>query len=114
MAVAVAAVLVVTSAACDSNSRNWEITAENKSALPCSIVIIYGEDSSASARVDALEKGRAHVLVSGSVETPIRSVKVVLRKDEEVLKPDVRLTAGKRYAIVVAADGEVTAAVEDK
>ena len=101
-------------AGCSGESRKWEIAAENRSDSPCSVAISYGEDGSRSARVDPLSKGPPQVLVAEAIETPLRSVTVKVGKDEQVLKPDVRLTGGKRYTVVVAADGKASVVTSDK
>jgi hypothetical protein len=114
LALVVAAGLLVAQSGCRSGSQEWEITAENQSAVPCSIAITYGEDGRRNARVDELTKGKAHVLVAEKHPTIIRSVKVIHGKDEWLIKPDAELPLGKRYVIVVAADGKVLASVRDK
>lgn len=101
-------------AGCNSRARKWEFTAENMGDVPCTVAVIYGENGSRTARVDGLQKGKAHVLLAAPVEAPIREVKVVLGRDERVYHPDVRLTAGKRYALVVSADGSMTISAVDK
>lgn len=99
---------------CSGESRKWELAAENQGDSPCSIAIIYGEDGSRSARVDPLSKGPPQVLVAEAVESPLRSITVKVGKDEQVLKPDVKMTAGKRYTVVVASDGRASVATSDK
>ena len=106
--------ILLVHAGCSGESRKWELAAENRGDSPCDVAIAYGEDGSRSARVDQLSKGPPQVLVSEVVETPLRSVTVKIGTDEQVLKPDVRLTAGKRYTVVVAADGKASVVTPDK
>lgn len=113
LTVATACVLFIHTG-CSSETRKWEIAAENQGDSPCSISIIYGEDGSRSARVDPLSKGPPQVLVAEAVESPLRSVTVKVGKDEQVLKPDVKMTVGKRYTVVVASDGMASVATSDK
>jgi hypothetical protein len=115
MIIATTAIILLTAlSGCGSGERKWELTAENMGDAPCTVAIRYGEDGSRSARVDDLKKGKAHVLLAESVEAPIREVKIVRGKDEKVYSPEVRLTAGKRYALVVSADGTMTISAVDK
>ncbi len=95
-------------------SRQWEITAENKSDVPCSVAVVMGPDSNRTAKVSDLTKERAYVLIAGSSTMIVRSVKVVRGKEEQILKPDVELSPGKRYVIVVGEDGKVEASIKDR
>ncbi len=95
-----------------SPARQWEIVAENQSDVPCTVAVDLGPGN--GARVDALTKGKPHILLFGSTKLVIRSAKVVRGKEEQELKPDVEVPAGKRYFIVVAPDGKATASVVDR
>lgn len=95
-------------------SRKWELAAENRGDSPCAVAITYGEDGSRLARVEPLAKGPPQVLVAEAVETPLRSVTVRVGAEEQVLKPDLKLTSGMRYTVVVAADGKASVVTGDK
>lgn len=97
-----------------SGQREWEVTVENKGDVPCSFFVTMRADGSGKANVDDVAKGKAVKLIGGSGETIIKTVKVVRGKDEQVLTPDTKLVDGKRYAIVVDADGKVATSVVDK
>lgn len=99
---------------CSGESRKWELAVENRGETPCTIAINYGEDGSRSARVEHLSKSPPQVLVAEPVETPLRTVTVKVGEDEQTLKPDVKLTNGKRYTIVIAADGKASVVTADK
>ncbi len=111
--VAVACALL-SQAGCGGESRMWELAVENRSDAPCSVAIGYGEDGSRSARVEQLPKGPPQVLVAEPVETPLRSVTVKVGENEQALKPDTRLTKGKRYTVVIAGDGKASVVAADK
>jgi hypothetical protein len=106
--------ILLVHAGCSGESRKWELAAENRGDSPCAVAIAYGEDGSRSARVDQLPKGPPQVLVAETFETPLHSVTVKVGADEQVLKPDLRLTAGKRYTVVVTADGKASIVTSDK
>lgn len=99
---------------CSSNPRQWEVTVENKSDVPCSCFVTLGEDGNSKAKVEDVAKGKAVSLIAGDSPTVVQSIKVVRGKDEQTLAPKAELPVGKRYAIVVTADGKVETSVSDK
>jgi hypothetical protein len=105
--------LLVVFLAAGCSRPEWEVTVENKSDVPCSVVVSMRGGSS-SASVDDLEKGKAIAIVGGAGATIINTVKVTRGKDEKLLTPDAKLAAGQRYAIVVTADGNVETAILDR
>lgn len=98
---------------CSSNKQQWEVTVENKSDLPCSFFITL-RPRGGDVKVEAVEKGKTHSLIVGDSKTVVESVKVVRGKDEQTLTPKAELPIGKRYAIVVEADGKVAASISDR
>src|SRR5262249_29649393 len=98
---------------CGSSQRQWEITVENKSDVPCSFfVTMTVPGGSSNAKVEDVAKGKQFTLIVGETKTTVQSVRVVRgkaenSKDEETLKPNVEVPVGKRYAIVANADGKV-------
>ncbi len=97
-----------------TGQREWEVTVENKGDVPCSFFVTMRADGSSKANVADVGKGKALKLIGGGGETVIKTVKVIRGKDEQVLTPDAKLVDGKRYAIVVDADGKVVTSVLDK
>lgn len=105
---------------CSSSHRQWEITVENKSDVPCSVFItstIAG--GSSTAKVEDVAKGKSLTLIVGDNKTTVQSVRVVRgkdehSKDEKTLNPNVELPVGKRFAIVVNADGNVATSTTDR
>jgi hypothetical protein len=112
-----AGALLVTVSGCGGTGHEmWEVTAENKADVPCSIFISLDDvnTDNSTASVSNLTKGNAHSLIVGDGKTVVRTVKVSRGKDEQVLNPDAEVPAGKRYAIVVGADGKVETTVTGK
>lgn len=100
---------------CGSSKQQWEITVENKSDVPCSFFItstIAG--GSSNAKVEDVAKGKPITLIVGDNKTVVQSVRVVRGKDDQTLNPNIDLPVGKRYAIVVGADGKVEASTADR
>jgi hypothetical protein len=104
---------VVFLSGCSSSHRQWEITVENKSDVPCSFFITMG-DGHSKAEVEDVAKGKVVSLIVGDAKTTVQSVRVVRGKDEKTLNPNIDIPAGKRYAIVVNADGKVETAIADR
>jgi hypothetical protein len=97
-----------------SSQPEWEVTVENKGDVPCSFFVTMRADGSSKANVDDVAKGKVITLIGGIGETIVHTIKVVRGKDEQLLTPDAKLVNGKRYAIVVDADGKVATSVVDK
>lgn len=109
----VTAFLVVALAGC-TGKREWEITVENKGDVPASIHVTMRANGSSNAKIEDLTKGKTVTLIAESGETVVHTIKVVRGKDEQNLTPNVKLPAGKRYAIVVGSDGKVETSVSDR
>jgi hypothetical protein len=99
---------------CDRSGPAWEVTVENKTDVPCSFFITLGPDGGTKAHVDGITKGKPATLIAGSTDTVVQTVKVVRAADEQALTPNTALPVGKRYSIVLAADGKVEASVVSK
>lgn len=100
---------------CSSGQKQWEITVENKSDVPCSVfVTMAGGGGSSNAKVEDVPKGKPVSIIVGYSKTTVQSVRVVRGKDEQTLTPNVELPVGKRYAIVVEADGKVATSTTDR
>jgi hypothetical protein len=108
------AILTVPIPAC-SGQREWEITAENKADAACSIVVTHTiGGGNGNAKVDDLGKGKTIVLVGGSGETTVQTVKVVRGNEEQTITPNQKLIAGKRFVIVVGIDGKASTSLADR
>lgn len=99
---------------CSSSQRQWEITVENKSDVPCSFFVTLGADGGSKSKVEDVSKGEAISLIVGDSNTVVQSVIVVRDKDDKTQIPKAELPVGKRYAIVVNADGKVETSVSDR
>jgi hypothetical protein len=106
--------LLLSFAGCGGESETWEIVVENRADSPCDIAITYGKDGGRRASVDQVLKGKPHSMVAEPYENPLVSVTVTVGNDVQVPKPDLMLTAGKRYSVIVAADGKATVTVSYK
>jgi hypothetical protein len=111
--IVITACLLVALPGC-SGKREWEITVENKGDVPASVFVKMRADGSSNAKIDDLTKGKIVTLIAENGETIVHTVKVVRGKDEQTLKPNAKLPAGKRYAIVVGADGKVETSISDQ
>jgi hypothetical protein len=99
---------------CGSSPRQWEVTVENQSDGPCSFFVILGADGNSHAQVEGVAPGESVSLIVGDGKTWVQSVKVVRGTDEQMLAPKAELPVGKRYAIVVNADGKLETSISDR
>ena len=67
-----------------------------------------------AASVDSLEKGKTIVLLASKPKVVVHRVKVVRNKEEQIIKTDAEVPIGKRFLIVVAADGQVSTSLTDQ
>ena len=86
----------------------------NKSDVPCSFFVALGADGGSKAKVEEVSKGESISLIVGDSNTVVQSVMVVRDKDDQTQTPKAELPVGKRYAIVVNADGKVETSVSDR
>ncbi len=103
-----AVILAATLSGCSSSPEQWELVAENKGDIPCSVAINYGTDGNRSIRVDDLMKGKVQVLAAESLDQPIESVKVLRGGNEREYQPDLQFVVGHRYSLVISATGALT------
>lgn len=102
---------------CGARSE-WKIDVRNESAAPCSVrVELDYVNNSGKGTSDAhanVKAGETLTLISGTLVTTIRSIKVVRGEEEQTLTPAVAIKPGQRYRIVVPAKGPVDASVDRK
>jgi hypothetical protein len=98
---------------CDRPGQTyWEVAAENKNDTACSFSVTLGPDGGSKANVNGITSGKPVTLITGPGDTVVNTIKVVRGADDEtVLTPNATLQAGKRYLIVVAADGKVETSI---
>ena len=111
---AVCVAMLMAFAGCGSSQRQWEITVDNRMNAPCSFFITLDADSSGSANVEKVAKGKPISLIVGNSNTIVQSVRVVTDKGEETLSLKIELPVGKRFAVSVGADGKATAFISDR
>lgn len=94
--------------------RKWEIVAENQSNVPCAVSVDLGGGTFNDARVDELSQGKRWVLLSAIPKVIVRSAKVVRNAQVQEVKPNVEVPIGKRYLILVTADGKLNTSMADQ
>lgn len=99
---------------CGDRSSHWEVTAKNQSDGPCSFFVTLGSDGNTLANVENVGKGETLPMIVGSTTTVVQTVKVVRGEEKQTLTPKTELPVGKRFAIIVDADGKVRTAVTDR
>jgi hypothetical protein len=105
--------VLMTLPGCGRSQRQWEVTVENQAEAPCSFFVTLGADGG-GAQVEDVAKGEAITLIVGNTPTVVQTVRVVRGREEQTLSPKVELPVGKRYAVVVGADGTVKASASDR
>ncbi len=93
--------------------QQWQIAAENQSVTPCAVSVKLGGENFFAASTDHLEKGKPFILLAAKPKVKVLSVKVVRGKDEQEIEPETDVPVGKRFTILVAADGKVTTSLTD-
>jgi len=92
----------------------WEITVENRGVVPAYILVTTGAVGMYRGRVYDSPEGKTIKVSAGRGETVVRTVKVVLGKNEQLHKLNDKLRGGKRYAIIITAEGKVETSIWDK
>ncbi|MBC8116268.1 MAG: hypothetical protein H7062_17915 [Candidatus Saccharimonas sp.] len=114
------AALVTMLAGCGgAASREWEIAVENRGDVAVDFSITHGVqgpgvDSRGSASVGSVTKGKPVTLLVGPGMTVVRTVKVTRKDAVQELKPEVEIQAGKKYFVVVDADGKASGSVSNR
>jgi hypothetical protein len=99
---------------CGISPAQWEVTVENRSSAPCSVLVTLGKDANSTAEVNALPAGSAATLIAGNIPTVVQNIKVVSGEDQQTLSPRADLPVGKRFAIVIAPSGKVETIVSER
>ena len=97
-----------------AGESKWEIVAENQSDAPCAVSVDLGGGTFNDARVGDLAQGKRWVLLSAVPKVIVRSAKVVRNGQEQEVKPNVEVPVGKRYLILVTADGKLKTSMTDQ
>lgn len=98
---------------------DWLIEVDNRSSSPVDAAVTYGiktanGNSQGNASGGSLAAGKKTPLTSGQQTTIIRTVKVTRGTDVQELAPDVEIAIGKKYVILVGADGKVSGALSNR
>lgn len=105
------AVLLVSIAGCKSAPTKWEIVADNQSSAPCEVQMDIGPGNGVNA--PDLGGGERRVLLTGSAQLQVRTVKVVWNRRQQVFTPRVAVPLGKQYHVTIEKDGNVTTSLEE-
>lgn len=100
-------------------SHEWEIAVENRGDVAVDFSITHGVqgpgmDTRGSVSVANVTKGKPVTLLVGPGMTVVRTVKVTRNDVAQELKPEVEIQAGKKYFIVVDADGKASGLVSKR
>ena len=101
----------LTAAVAGCGASKWQISAENKSPKPVSVVVEMGTGPRTAA-IGTLQPGPPQVMIAEPNPVRIRAVTVTEGETKQILKPLVDLEPGQHFAIVIAADGTATAGVK--
>jgi hypothetical protein len=101
---------------CGSRTE-WKIEVHNQSAAPCSVhvdmeYVNRSGPGTSDAHVDKMSAGERLTLISGTLLTRIRSIKIVRGEDEQTFTPAVTIQSGQRCLIAVPAAGPVNVALD--
>jgi hypothetical protein len=99
---------------CSSGQQQWEVSAENKSDAPCSFFVTLGPNGGSTANVENVKKGEVIPLIAGNLDTVVQTVKVVRGTEEQSLTPKINLPTGRRYAIVLDAQGKLSGSMMER
>lgn len=105
--------VMLTVLGCQDRS-GWEISVENKSKEPCSVLVTMGNDKHRTAKVDKLASSKPTILIGEKPDNILRSIKVTHASWEQELEVDANLTSGKIYEIIIGDDGRIQGKLRDK
>lgn len=87
----------------------WEIVAENQTAAPIDVSVkLGGSPIFTEAKVEKLEPGKQHVLLSAAPRIIVETASYVKNKQDIVLPSNTEVPIGMRFLIVVDAEGKIT------
>src|SRR5437667_9440544 len=95
---------------CHKPADKWEIIAMNQSTAPCEISMDIGPGAGVNA--PDLAGGERRLLLTGSTNLVIRTLKVVWSRKQQVFTPGVEVPLGKSYDIDVDTDGSVVTSIK--
>lgn len=91
--------------------NEWLITVDNRSNAAIDVSVTYGMktangQSQGNANTNNVAPGKSVPLAVGQQTTVIKTVKVTRGGEAQELTPEVELAVGKKYVILVGADGK--------
>ena len=104
--------LAAMAAGCSGSvSNEWLITIDNRSNAAVDVSVTYGMktangQSQGNANTSNVAPGKSVPLCVGQMTTVIKTVKVTRDGEAQELAPEVEIAVGKKYVILVGADGK--------
>ncbi len=100
-------------------SQEWEIAIDNRSPSVVDVTATFGitgngYQSQGNASLGNVASGKVVTLVVGPGSTVVKTVKVTRNGEVQELKPDAEISSGKKYLIVVGADGKPSGSVSGR
>jgi len=99
--------------------NEWLITVDNRSNAAIDVSVTYGMktangQSQGNANINNVAPGKSVPLTVGQQTTVIKTVKVTRGGEAQELTPEVELAVGKKYVILVGADGKAGGTVSNR
>ena len=100
-------------------SNEWLITIDNRSNAAVDVSVNYGlktanGQSQGSANTSNVAPGKSVPLCVGPRTTVIKTVKVTRGGEAQELTPEVEIAPGKKYTILVGADGKAGGSLSNR
>ena len=100
-------------------SNEWLITIDNRSNAAIDVSVTYGMktatgQSQGNANTSNVTPGKSVPLCVGQMTTVIKTVKVTRGGEAQELTPEVEIAVGKKYVILVGADGKAGGSLSNR
>ncbi len=100
-------------------SNEWLITIDNRSNAAVDVSVTYGMktangQSQGNANTSNVAPGKSVPLCVGPMTTVIKTVKVTRGGEVQELTPEVEIAPGKKYTILVGADGKASGSLSNR
>ena len=100
-------------------SNEWLITIDNRSNTAVDVSVTYGMktangQSQGNANTSNVTPGKSVPLCVGQMTTVIKTVKVTRSGEAQELTPEVEIAVGKKYVILVGADGKAGGSLSNR
>ena len=100
-------------------TNEWLITIDNRSNAAVDVSVTYGMktangQSQGNANTSNVMPGKSVPLCVGQMTTVIKTVKVTRGGQVQELTPEVEITVGKKYVILVGTDGKASGSLSNR